>query len=95
MQHTGADVVWHWPCLRWQEESRLNYQGDHLVDEPKKSGLLRRIKPAYAIGFLVWAAVLAAGIAAVLYQPAPEPRGLLSLGSADAPVTVLEFADFQ
>ena len=73
----------------------MNYQSEHLVDEPRKGGFRPRIKPVYTIGFVVWAVILGLGIAAVLYQPGPEPRGSLSLGSADAPVTMLEFADFQ
>ena len=47
------------------------------------------------IGFVAWVVILALGIAAIMYEPDPEPRGSLSLGSADAPVTLLEFADFQ
>ena len=73
----------------------MNYQSEHLVVEPQKSGLRSKIKPVYIIGFVAWAAVISLGIAAVLYQPDPEPRGSLSLGSADAPVTLMEFADFQ
>ena len=73
----------------------MNYQSEHLVLEPRKSGLWPRIKPVYMIGFAAWAVILALGIGAVLYQPDPDPRGSLSLGSADAPVTVMEFSDFQ
>ena len=73
----------------------MNYQSEHLADEPRKSGLRSRIKPVYMIGFAAWAVILALGIGAVLYQPDPDPRGSLSLGSADAPVTLVEFADFQ
>ena len=66
-----------------------------MMDETRKRGVRSRIKRVYVIGFVVWAVVMALGISAVLYQPDPEPRGSLSLGSPDAPVTVMEFSDFQ
>ena len=66
-----------------------------MADEPRKSGLRSWVRRVYVIGFAAWAVIVALGIAAILYEPDPEPRGSLSLGSADAPVTLLEFADFQ
>lgn len=73
----------------------MKYTGDQSIGETRERGLLSKIKRIYVLGFVVWVAVLSLGIAAVLYEPDPEPRGSLSIGAADAPVTVMEFSDFQ
>ena len=77
------------------EESNLKYQGDQTLDETRKGGLRAKIKPVYLLGFVVWVAVVAVAVLAIQYKPEAEPRGSLSLGAADAPVTVMEFSDFQ
>ena len=73
----------------------MKYQADQTIAGTRKGSLRAKIKPLYVLGFVVWAAFLVLGIVAVLYEPEPEPRGSLSIGATDAPVTVMEFSDFQ
>jgi hypothetical protein len=73
----------------------LKYTGDQQTGESKKTGFQSKFRPIYLLGFVVWLAVVVVAIMAIQYEPDPEPRGVLSIGSADAPVTVMEFSDFQ
>ena len=49
----------------------------------------------YVVGAVLWVAVLAVGIFGVISGSSVPERGIVSLGSADAAVTVVEYADFR